>query len=213
MEIDKDYFLTESTAPVSALLTPGQFFGAPGTTAYLNAQQNNIGCLIQPGITYVYAGLGTPVQQATSLNGVSIIIPAAFNGNLRVTLTVTGTGLTACTNPDYTGNVVAIRDLYGALAPAIPFTNGSSVASVSANQIVYVCDVYVKQASAIAYNAATAVYTGGNNIISFPLVAGLTVVGSTIQIEQYQALGGLSSLTSNDQRISWVNRAGTLVIP
>ena len=83
----------------------------------------------------------------------------------------------------------------------------------------YVMDVFVRQATGIAYAAGTVSmngtsYYGGNNCISFPAVSGaVSTTEISISVEQYQSLGGFIGLTSTASRMLFINNSGAVVTP
>ena len=213
LEIDKDSFYISNLNTSAGYLTASNWFGAAGNVKYLLAQQNNIGCQILPGVQTSYTGTTTPVQTQASGSGLSLVIPAAYNGNLRITINIFGTVMTSgyLANPTFLGNIVQISDIY-ASAGGEP---SNVYNSVSAGTNIYILDIYVKQAFAINYTAgAVTPYTGGNNVVSFSgLSVGALPVSASISIEQYQPLGGLNGMTTASNLVQWVSTAGTPVVP
>lgn len=210
LDVDKDYFVTSSNSGTA--YTPTNWFGSVGSQFVLSAQQNNIGCLILPGQVYGYSGTTSPINVLSSSGGCSVVIPSSYNGNLRITVLIYaptgGIGVSGSSSltPTYTGNVVPISDLY----TNVP-NPGSDINVVTLNYLVHVVDVFVKQATAISYN--NSVYSGGLNTINFPPLGSGVITQASIQIEQYQALGGLKGLTTVTDRVTFVNNAGIVVIP
>jgi len=219
LDVDCDSFFTEVAAPVSSALSPSWPFGVLNNTLFLSAQQNNIGCLIQPGLQYTYTGTTSPAQSSSSASGgFSAIFPASFNGNCRVTVQISGTGLTVqpnlVTNTGLCGNFTLISDLYIA-GTSSPFSAYSCLTSTLGT---YVVDVYVRQATGIAYNANLTqpngqLYSGGNNILSFTSATATNITGCSIRIEQYQPLGGINGMSNTGSRLTWVNASNNVVIP
>jgi len=191
LEIDTDQFFTETAAPVSNTITPLSPFGQSASLILAN-QQNNIGCSIIPGQQFAYAGTTVPYQNQLALasGGFSVLLPAAFNGNLRVSFEIQGGGFKISNGangllPLLLGNIQPIRDVYCAGGNYVPYTSTPAVlypaydnSTMGANNLTYYIDMYVRQAFAINYNSGGVVYsagqildgqyTGGNNIISFP---------------------------------------------
>ena len=215
LEIDRDSFLSSGYAPLANTLTPAKWFGPTLSTSFLSAQQNNIGCLVQPGYGYTYAA--GPVQTGVDSPGVAILIPAAFNGNLKITVVISGTGFSGVILYSFGGNVTNVLDQFQTRTIAGPPIVGPAVfateniQNVTATCATFVWDVYVKQASAI--NLTAGVYSGGQNLLNIAGVTGTTVTSSTITIEQYQPLGGLTGLTNSANRVAWVNASNQQVIP
>ena len=218
LEIDRDMFFTSKSLS-SATMSGSNWFGVSGNTGFLSAQQNNIGCRILPGYQFFYSGTTNPIQSATTTSGCSIIIPAAFNGNLRVTVMLGGTNLGGLIGnaqvPTFLGNISLIQDIYdeGGTLPSTSW-NGSNIANT---QAILIFDVYVKQASAINYQPGSGIYTGGDNIISIDYIPGIVTAAvpivASISIEQYQPLGGLSGLTKTSDRVVFVNAGGNVTVP
>jgi len=209
LDVDKDEFINETA------LTPTNWFGVSGSSSFLTAQQSNIGCLLQPGVTYAYTGTVVPAQTATSGAGLSIFIPAAYNGNLRLTIKLAGTGFTSALlfpiPVTFLGNITSVTDLYSSTT-----ANPSNTLGISnTTDVIYIVDVYVKSAAGIAYNTSNTTYYGGNNIISCGALAGggLTLTYACLQIEQYQSLGGQAMLINANQRVAFVNANGQLAVP
>ena len=210
LEIDRDYFLNRTS------LTPNDWFGVSGSSNWLVAQQNNIGCLVEPGVQYVYntatvSSLIPPVQTRSTAGGCSFTIPASFNGNLKVTVNCVGTSAASLAFPDpvLLGNITAISDLY-------PAAVSLRLNVPNATQSIYILDIYVRQASAISWDgraATTGSITGGNNIISFGGMAGITITSACVSIDQYQPLGGLTGISKTNDRVVWVNTSGVVTIP
>ena len=214
LAIDKDQFIAD--AATGAVAQAGiNVFGTSINGVY-SAQQNNIGCLLQPSYTFAYTGLGTPAQTATVGTGFSITFPAFYNGNLRITLLIAGTVIVpGGWGPVLLGNIVLINDIYSSTTadPASFVRMVGDSGAGAATEFYYVLDIYVKQATGIAYNTASATYSGGNNIISLPTLPATTITSCSLQIDQYQALGGQPGLTATINRILWVNSNGILAVP
>jgi len=220
LDVNKDAFY-QSTTNGTTGMTISNWFGTNGPV--MSAQQNNIGCLIEPSKTYAYTGTTNPAQTSTSGSGCSITIPAGFNGNLRISCWITGpvtwSLVTNTINVVLLGNINLIFDLYGAGAePSAILTSFST----NEQYLYFVVDVYVRQATGIAYNPSLVQpngsnYSGGNNIISLSGLPSTTgsnaVTAAYLTVEQYQPLGGLQGLTTSNNRVSFVNAAGNIVYP
>jgi len=204
LDVDKDAFLS---GPGATLSTSAWFGLGTGYTLY--SQQNNIGCVIQPATLWSYSGTTTPVQTSTGPAGCSIIVPAGYNGNLRITARIYSTAASLGGYPSLTllGNITAISDIYA--SSGTQPTSSYIVPSTTYTIVVY--DVFVKQATAISYNAG--VYSGGNNIIVLGTLSAGTPSSASIEVEQYQPLGGLKGLTATTDRVVWVNQGGIVVVP
>ena len=206
LDVDKDAFLSGPGASLGA----AAWFGV-GSSTTLTAQQNNIGCQILPATSYTYSGTTSPQQTIIPQPlGVSIIVPPAFNGNLRITVRIyQGAANNLSGTPSLTllGNIVPINDIYASGNPQ----PGSACSASTPAFIMAVYDVFVKQATAISYNNST--YSGGQNIIVLgALLAGIPTSAS-IEVEQYQPLGGIGGLTAPTNRVVWVNQGGIVVVP
>ena len=247
LDISKDLYYTSSNITSCNFLSP---FGTSSNTLFLSAQQNNIGCQVVPGVKYSYVSSSTTtatqaqVSQtsatSTADTALSCVIPASFNGNLRVTFTVTGI---IATNPTYGtnvlnftpfGNVSLLNDIYGAaggvnsqMVTNYQATTGSLV-NVSVTLTV---DIYVKQATGVCVantpswsgqNANLVVSSnsyycsGGNNGFN---IGGITISGnpavavSVLSIEQYAPLGGTSGIVTGLNRVIFVNQSGVVTVP
>jgi len=213
LDVDKDEFLSNNLNPMTGAL----WFGVVNNILFLAAQQNNIGCLVVPGTQYAYSGTTSPVQTATTGTGCSVLIPSGYNGNLRVTVIISGTTPNA-PNLTVLGNITLISDLYQFTGAGDPITQ---VTIASATSAIGVYDIYVRQATGIAYSAGSVfsngtAYSGGNSILSFGTSAAAAVTFSSIQIEQYQPLGGINGLnssTGSSSRVLFTNQQGVVVIP
>jgi hypothetical protein len=207
LDIDRESYYMSDTL---GTLTTSLWFGALGSVSFLRGQQNNIGCLIEPGVRYAYSGTTTPSQSRTTGSGCSILIPSSFNGNLRVTVKINGTGITGGPTQSLLGNIVPINDQYN--NPGVAKGVVSNVWSGPSTTFFYlIFDIYVKQATGIAY--ANSNYYGGNNIISFDGATATTVTQVTIEIEQYQPLGGSQNLTTSANRLNFVNSSNVVTLP
>lgn len=218
LEVDRDYFMVSLAPPVNSVLTAANWFGALNTTNFLRAQQNNIGCRVVPSTQYAYAA--GPVQTPTTGTGVSIFLPASYNGNLRLTLYANGTNFTVSPAVALLGNLTKINDFYDSADVVAPAPDtclrtsavaaGWTLLSASATGI-YILDFYAKQASVI--NVTAGVYSGGDNIISITGMTASTVLGASISIEQYQPLGGISGMSTGSSQVVWVNSGGVVIQP
>jgi len=236
LDCDRDMWYM-STA-VSGTLSWANQFGSATSSVFLKGQQNNIGCLFQPHTTYASTGTSTANLTVTSSSnsGFSILIPGSYNGNLRLTVTSLGTITTAGTNGSYLlfGNIQPIADLYaspGNAGAAVSTTFSSNSTQAGAASFTQVLDLYVRQATGLAFStqptfdgqlpnvpssSAANYFSGGNNIISFaPSGSGNTgtITQTIISIEQYQPMGGIVGMTGVNSVMGWVNSAGTVVIP
>ena len=203
LDVDKDAFLSGPGASLGA----SAWFGTGGGFT-LSSQQNNIGCQVLPNTVYSYTGTTNPAQ-TPGVGGCSLIIPAAFNGNLRVTVRVyASTGLVGFPGLTLLGNISEIFDIYAA-----GITQPRSSMIVSTPQLIIATyDIFVKQATAISYSSSGA-YSGGNNIISLGGLGGGIPAYASIEVEQYQPLGGLKGLTTSLDRVTWVNPGGIVIVP
>ena len=212
LDVDKDEFVANSLSTLSA----NNWFGVAGSSNWLEAQQNNIGVQVLPGTQYAYSGTTTPTQLVSTGAGCSLIIPAGYNGNLRISIDLTGTVIATTPPPVLLGNINLVSDLYYGPA-ANPASSQSIIASGQLTSSL-VFDIYVRQATGIAYSLGTvfpngSAYSGGNNIISFGGIGATTVTYASIQVEQYQPLGGILGLNTTLARVPFVNQSNVQVIP
>jgi len=226
LDTDKDEYIV-SAALGTVFTNTSFFFGSANNTTYASAQQNNIGCMIRPGIQTSYTGTTNPSQVTATTGGLSVVIPAGYNGNLRLSLFLGGASLastlaeTAIT-AHFLGNVSPIYDIYSGVNPATPGGSPTNIlVTLTGSEIIVICDVYVRQATGIVYNAGSVfpngtAYSGGDNVVVFTGMNGATggsFVYASLQVEQYQPLGGLSGITSSAARVQFVNQSGALVLP
>jgi hypothetical protein len=210
LEIDSDIFYTSSQIDT---LTPSTWAGAKGSTAFLLGQQNNIGCLFQPGVSYSYSGETTPVQTAASGNGLSIVIPAAYSGPLKIMFVIKLATISAAPTVTYGGNVSPLNDIYDTKSPSSYYNIFNAT-----NNILGVIDIFVRPATAVAYNAAlkfdnTTNYSGGNNVINIGSFTGTTPTNVWVTVSQYNTLGGLANINTSNSRILFVNSNNQITTP
>ena len=214
LDVDRDVLYASNSLVPSSGCSLNNPIGTTGN--FLLAQQNSIGCLFQNG-QLTYSGTVSPIQ-TTLANGFSIVLPSSLNGNLRITVNFCGatiSGVPFASTPLLLGNVTFINDIYG--LSGVIAGHGSYNVPDSTQQ--YVMDVFVRQATGIAYAAGTVSmngtsYYGGNNCISFPAVSGaVSTTEISISVEQYQSMGGSIGLTSTASRMLFINNSGAVVTP
>ena len=219
LDIDLDAFYNPS---VTSAVSP-----VP-TSSFWSAQQNNIGCLFEPGITYDYSGTTNPVQsRSTAALQLSVTFPANAAGNFRITVqclvSVSAGGTLPYTagSPKLLGNLNPIYDLVPVGGASAGTTFAANNCTAYASNVItaatvytwtYQTDVFVRPATGIAYGVGTTqpngtAYSGGSNIIAFGFTSGTlcTCSNTMVRVEQY----GANSLSSTSARITWVKQDGT----
>ena len=209
LSIDRDLFIQSSFAPMLSSLSALNWFGPVGNLSYLSAQQNNIGCLILPGVQTQYTGTTSPVQTRSNVSGaLSIVIPAAYNGNLRVTVNISGYNLKAYQIPYSSyqsnfllGNVVQCNDIYAPTSlgnPAIftGATSGNILTVTGAPVFPFVV-------------GATIIVPGSTTNIPVTIVSfGTGTGGNGTYNLSTTALGTITAVVSN---MYWVNSVSPLL--
>lgn len=195
--IDGDYFYA-STAIGTPTMAPATWFGAAGSTTYLRAQQNNIGCLV------------TPLTA-----GCSITFPAPLTANVRVTVVLFGTGLTSIVSPTsylpppYAANTPNPNMIFTSTLWA-PGGVGSSTPQPGATGYAYNGTCLMHQHD-FFIRASTA---GNDNVLTYLGATGTTVTAATIRIEQLQTFGSSQRLFNNAlTRVIMLNSSGAITTP
>jgi hypothetical protein len=184
LSIDKDQFLTRSAAPISATLSATQWFGS-SANQYVKAQQNNIGCLIQPlGVATVQPGISAGAKV------VLITFPAAYTGNVRVTIRIVGTVITGGMSAEYsTTTIQALSLLY----------NQEGAPSYQDEQLT---STQVTNEYCFRITPST---NGYNSQLAFGAIVATTVTMASIEIEELQPLGGLQQQINGSFKPVFVN--------
>jgi len=227
LEIDCDLFYNSKTLDTSATTGPTDtsIFG----TSFLRGQQNNIGCKLLSNTAHSYTGTTTPAQIFTATASSNcIVFPPAFAGAVEIEIRYEATTVVTPTLNGITfgGNVTPIYDIYAGQDGAGPSYRTFSFSVITTNttgqHYILKMHAYVSVASAVVYSSNTigkapnsTNYSGGNNCITWNITS--TTTGSnavaSLRVMQYQTLGGPQGITNQDDRVAYVNSAGTLVTP
>lgn len=195
--ISKDIYVSNGGETETAVMGPA--------TSILKGQQNNIGTMLTQGVSSII-----------------LTFPAAYKGSLRIMInisspTITSTGLigtyTQCYfgGATYTGNVVAVPDLYG---------QGSEVGEIGDGpSIRCVCSSKQLGALVVLHVEVNIANNGIDNSVTFPYVV-INTVGQTgpnqtyVEIAEYNS--GFSYLATGlgaSRAPVMVNSSGVIVVP
>lgn len=195
LDIDRDLFQVSNSLVPSQ--TPALWMGAAGTT-YLKAQQNNIGIQVLKNMT-----LNNNPGITNGTYPVVLLFPANYAGNVRIDISLTGTGLTGgLTTAISAVNMGLITDNYryggGPLYPSNVFVWGTG------SSYELFMDVWVRPST-----------NGYNNYIAFSAIGGTTITSAVIDVCAYQPLASNSqNVTASGFAPQFVNVAnGQLTIP
>jgi hypothetical protein len=191
LSIDKDSYVCRAAAPLSATMSATQWFGAAAST-FARAQQNNIGCLVEP--------LGTAVTQPGISAGQKVVLltfPASYTGNVKITVRIVGTVITGQFGYQFSNTSISGLNLL------------FNAEGTPTNEDYQLTATQLNWEGCFRIQPST---NGYNSIISFGAITATTVTQASIEIEEIQPLGGLQQQINGNYRAVYVNSATDAVV-
>lgn len=185
-------------------------------TGTLRAQQSNIGCAFYNGLppgdalaNYYYFNSAGSYVAVPAVANISIVFPANYTGNVRVTLKLSGTAMTYTNNAwAAKANATGLISGQSGIIPTLTVYNTATPScqgtpSATATYLETYCDLWVQASTNGRDN--TLLYTG--------ITAATSVTSCIVSVFQYPTLAGNVNFNSQNPRIQFVNANGTVVIP
>jgi hypothetical protein len=181
LDCDADEFYISSS--LGATMSGANWWGAVADDQFaLKGQQNNIGCVV-----------------VSTAPGASLTFPANYTGNVRVTVVLTGTTISAMSPwlPAAGSNIVLVKDVY--YTGTVP---QNELRAFNGTYAISVQDFWVG-----------ASFNGVNNTLTMAGATAATITKAWISVNQYNTLSDQAMTTTSVQPRFVYKQSGVLVNP